>query len=206
MSGAWPDILRAFVALLFAGAAVKLMDDALDVEYDLCRGKRTLAVRLERACLPYSLAIFGIAMITEAHVALAVFLGSYAVGMFTRLDERLPSRVPAFVEIIVAIALCIVLVGWREALWGVAMMSVIDWLDDMVDRQKDLISGQFNVAIRFGFVEVLFAILIALCLAVYTEVVWTALGFIALVVLSIIFDVTTKKIIGPDDEEMMDKW
>ncbi|GMA61432.1 hypothetical protein NZD89_17125 [Alicyclobacillus fastidiosus] len=201
MFGDWLDLLTTFVAILLAGATVKMMDDALDVEYDLCRGRRTLAARLGRASLPYSLLTFGLAMMANRDVALAVFLGSYAVGMFTRAEEFLPSRVPAYVEIVIAACLLVILVGWKDALWGMAAMSMIDWLDDVMDRRKDAISGQANVAIRFGLVETLVAILIVFCLALYAEVFWTMLALVALVILSIVFDVTTTKVLEPEEEE-----
>ncbi|GEO24925.1 hypothetical protein AAC03nite_07100 [Alicyclobacillus acidoterrestris] len=205
MFGDWPNLVLAFGAMLLAGAAVKLMDDALDIDYDICRGRRTLAARLGRACLPYSLVVFGIAMMMNRDAAFAVFLSSYAVGMFTRIHESLPSRVPAYVEIVIAVLLLVVLVGWRHALWGLAVMSMIDWLDDVMDRRKDLETGQANVAIRFGLVETLVAILIAFCLALYAEVFWTILALIALVILSIVFDTTTTKILETEEEEW-DTW
>ncbi|WAH35313.1 hypothetical protein [Alicyclobacillus dauci] len=204
MFGDWSDVVHVFIALLFAGATVKLMDDALDADYDLCRGKRTLAARLGRACLPYSLVCFAIAMMANAQVSLAVFLSSYAVGMFTRMDERLPSRLPAYMEIVMAVVLCVMLVGWRDALWGVGMMSFIDWLDDVMDRKKDLESGQVNVVVRFGMGEVLFAILIVFCLAIYAQVSWTLIALIALVVLNIVFDLTTTKLVMTEYEGMDD--
>lgn len=206
MFGDWHEMLYLFVAILLSGATVKLMDDALDVEYDLCRGKRTLAARLGRACLPYSLVCFAIAMMADRQAALAVFLGSYAVGMFTRFEERLPSRVPAYVEIVAAIAIAVILIGWQDALWGVAMMSMIDWLDDVMDRHKDAASGQFNVVNRFGIVEVLFAVLIVFCLAVYAQLVWTIAALIVLVILNIVFDFTTTKILALEDEGMREPW
>ncbi|MFB5192114.1 hypothetical protein [Alicyclobacillus fastidiosus] len=200
MFGDWLNLFSTFIAILLAGATVKQMDDALDVEYDLCRGRRTLAARLGRASLPYSLLTFGLAMMANRDVALAVFLSSYAVGMFTRAQEFLPSRVPAYVEIVVAAGLLVTLVGWKHALWGMAAMSMIDWLDDVMDRRKDVESGQVNVAIRFGLVETLVAILIVFCLALYAEVFWTILALIALVILSIVFDVTTTKVLEPEEE------
>lgn len=203
MFGTWPEIIRLCMALLLSGAAVKLMDDALDIEYDLCGGKRTLAARLGRASLPYSLAVFGIAMAVQPVVSLSVFLASYAVGMFARPTERLPSTVPAYVEMAIAIVILVMIVGWRHTLWGFATMCVIDWLDDVMDRNRDRDAGQFNVAVRFGTVEVLFGILIAFCCALYVNTAWTIAALTSWAILDIVFQSTTQHVLI-DDEGMDD--
>ncbi|GMA55539.1 hypothetical protein GCM10025858_00420 [Alicyclobacillus sacchari] len=206
MFGDWLDLLRAGAALLFLSAAVKWMDDALDVEYDICQGKRTLAARFGRATLPYCMVLFGVGMACDLQAAMACFLGSYAAGMFARPTERLQTRVPAWVEICCAIALATALLGWRSALWGVAMMCAVDWLDDVMDRYKDAESGQFNTVVRFGLVEMLLALLGALCIALYANVAWTILAFIVLALLTIVSDMTTARILTTEREEASDVW
>lgn len=202
MFGGLPDIIRVCIALLLSGATVKMMDDALDVEYDLCRGKRTLAARLGRASLPYSLIVFGFSMAVEPHVSISILFASYCVGMFTRSAEILPTRVPAYVEIVIGLLILCLLVGWRDALWAMATMSLIDWLDDVMDRHRDRETGQANLAVRFGLVEVLFGILIAFCLALYAQTAWTIAALLSWVVLDIVFRLTTQSILN--SEEGMD--
>lgn len=206
MYGGWLNVVEMLLSLFFAGAAIKLMDDALDVEYDLCRGKRTLAARLGRATLPYSLVLFGIGMTLDSKVALAAFLGSYAVGMFSRPGETLPTHIPAWLEVVATLGICVVLTGWRDALWGVSMMSLIDWLDDVMDRHKDARSGQFNLVIRFGMTEVLFGMLIVFCLALYAQVAWTIAAFVVLVFLNIASELTTVKMFPQEEEEASEPW
>ncbi|WP_067616899.1 hypothetical protein [Alicyclobacillus acidiphilus] len=205
MFGGWLETLHVALALLFSGAAVKLMDDALDAEFDLCQGKRTLAARLGRAALPYSLAMLAIGVALNPGMAFAAFFGSYAVGMFARPGEQLPTRLPAWVEIVAAIAISVLLVGWRDTLWGVAMMAVVDWLDDVMDRYRDAQTGQFNVVVRFGLIEVLFALLGMFCVALYADIEATIFAFIVLVILNIVSELTTVRILV-HDEEASESW
>lgn len=180
MSGIWLEYGQPLLSLFLMGLAIKLMDDHLDAQIDLSRGKRTLAVRLNRAALPYAMLLGLLSATLSLPIALAAFLGSYAVGMFSGWRQTLPTRVPAWLEIVIALGLAVLLVGWRTALWGLAMMSVIDWLDDVLDMGSDSDVSQWNLANRIGVVETLLLILIALTAAVLANAKLTALTFIAL--------------------------
>ncbi|SIS98013.1 MULTISPECIES: hypothetical protein [Alicyclobacillus] len=201
MYGSWLDLVRLLGALLMAGLAVKWMDDVLDVDYDLCQGQRTLAARFGRAALPYAMAVMACAVALAEAPAIAAFLGAYAVGMFARPFERLPSQLPAWAETILALALCAAIVGWRGALWGASFMLAVDWLDDLVDRFRDLETGQWNAVIRFGLVEVLLAILGALAVAIFAEVLWTLIGLVALAAVTVVSELTTMKLVSDDGRE-----
>ncbi|WP_067932901.1 hypothetical protein [Alicyclobacillus kakegawensis] len=194
MSGEWFDALRTLACLLLMAAAVKLMDDYLDSDYDMACGKRTLAARLERAALPYGLAIALVAAFLNLDVAIAVFFGSYSVGMFSNWKAKMPTRLPAYVEIAASVALACLLTGWQTALWGLAVMAAIDWLDDVVDRAVDRRSGQGNVVVRMGTVETLLLVLAALCVSVLTNAGLTVLAFLALPVVSVLAELTTHRL------------
>ncbi|GGJ04253.1 hypothetical protein GCM10010885_11910 [Alicyclobacillus cellulosilyticus] len=183
MFGGWHDVFIRLAAMVAVGAAVKLMDDYLDAEFDLCLGKRTLAARWGRATLPYALVLALIGCSLDRTLAVSLFFGSYAVGMLSQFAERMPTRVPAYVEMALAFMTSVLLAGWRSALWGVAMMAVIDWLDDFMDRLPDKQSGQRNLAVRIGTVETLMLMLIALCIAVLCDGMDTAIAFVAAVLL-----------------------
>lgn len=197
MYGDWFDVLRLFIALIASGATVKLMDDALDAEFDLCIGERTLATKLGRSTLPYCLALAFVGAAANIHVSVAVFFASYAVGMFHHANERLQTHLPAYVESIIALLLSMLINGWKPAIWALCMMCVIDWLDDVVDAVRDKEIGQSNLAVRFGVVEVLFGILITLFGAMWLNAWWTAYAFIALALLTIFFEITTTHLTDP---------
>lgn len=195
MYGDWDELGRLFIGLLAVGFVIKMVDDALDAEYDICRGQRTLAVKWGRAALPYTIIMVLLAAWANLQLTFAAFLGSYAVGMFINWRETLPTRVPAYVETILMMSISVLLVGWRNALWGLAMMCVIDWLDDVIDRWRDHDSGQLNMVHRFGIVEVLLATLVALCTAIFANPEWSILTFIAVPILTIFFEATTTQLL-----------
>jgi 1,4-dihydroxy-2-naphthoate octaprenyltransferase len=191
MSGVLHEWGVPFISMLIIGAVVKLMDDHLDAEYDICRGERTLSIKLGRAVLPYALILTLMAAYFQTSIAISLFLGSYAVGMFSGWREKLPTKVPGYIEILLAIAVSSLLIGPRLALWGVAMMALIDWLDDIVDMARDRTTGQDNVAIKFGTVETTFMVIVAMSLSVLLDPRLTIVGFIAFAVLTILFELTT---------------
>ncbi|WP_062305342.1 hypothetical protein [Alicyclobacillus sendaiensis] len=201
MYGSWLDLVRLFGALLLAGLAVKWMDDVLDVDYDLCQGQRTLAARFGRAALPYAMVVMACAVALAQSPAIAAFLGAYAVGMFARPFERLPSQLPAWAESLVALCLCSIIVGWRGALWAASFMLAVDWLDDLVDRFRDAATGQWNAVIRFGLVEALLVILGALAVAIFSEVIWSLVGLVALAAVTVVSEMTTSKLVPEDRGE-----
>lgn len=194
MSGSWYEWGVWLLCLLLIGAAVKLLDDSLDADFDKFRGERTLAARLGRAVYPYGVLLALLAAYVDVKLTVALFLGSYVVGMFVQWRERLPTKVPAYVEIVLAIALSFALTGWHVAVWAIAMMAVVDWLDDLVDYSGDKTSGQANIALKIGVVETLFLIMMALCAAVLLDPLMTGLTFIAVILLTILAEVTTKRL------------
>ncbi|MCL6516555.1 hypothetical protein [Alicyclobacillus sp.] len=199
MYGALHEWVAPFAALLLIGAAIKLMDDHLDAEYDILRGERTLAARFGRALLPYGLAVGLLAAAIDPRLACALFFASYAVGMFHQLRERLPTRLPAWVETLAAVALAGLTAGWQTALWAIAVAAVIDWTDDLSDAARDRLTGQRNLAIRIGVVETTLLVLLALCAAVVLDAKDTALAFVALAVLTVLSEVTTVRLWDADE-------
>lgn len=194
MFGGWHEWLTSFFAILCVGAAIKIMDDFLDSEYDLCRGKITLAGRLGRAVLPYTLCVALLGAYLNTQLCISLFLASYALGMFSTWRDVLPTRLPAYVEILIAIGLSVLCTGWYMTLWAVSITAVIDWLDDLVDIAGDKRSGQRNLALRLGVVETILLLLAALCTAVLTNVSNTILVFVSLTALMILSEISTRNL------------
>ncbi|KEO83521.1 hypothetical protein [Tumebacillus flagellatus] len=153
MWNVWGDLFIEIGGMVLTGFTIKLMDDYLDVEFDRSVGRHTLSVRLGRACLPYGLVLFGVAVSLVPQVALALFLASYAIGMGHDLTEKMPTKLPGWLESIVALALALWLSGPQMTAWAVFVMFMIQLLDDLMDVQHDSRSGQTNWAIRIGVVE-----------------------------------------------------
>ncbi|MCL6631500.1 MAG: hypothetical protein K6T63_02610 [Alicyclobacillus herbarius] len=201
MSGGWLDYVRVFACLLLMAGAIKVMDDYLDRDFDLTCGKRTLAARLERSALPYGLVLALVATFLDLRVALAVFFGSYAVGMFANWKEKMPTHLPAYVEIVASIILACLFSGWQTALWGIAMMAAIDWLDDLLDRAVDRRSGQRNLASKMGTIETLLLVLAALGVAVLVNASLTVLAFLALPMIIVLDELTTQRLWKTSEED-----
>ncbi|GMA48878.1 hypothetical protein GCM10025857_02350 [Alicyclobacillus contaminans] len=196
---------RIFLCLVLAGAAIKWVDDYLDAEYDICRGKHTLAVRMSRSALPYGMVLAFLAAAAQLPMALSVFFGSYAVGMLSDWKQVLPTKLPAWLETVMAVALSLVLTGWRTALWGLLLMAMFDWLDDLVDRLADQRTGQHNIALRLGVVEATLLTMLALCGAILLNAWWTAIAFLAFTVITMWSEATTRSLwsaSGEDDKEV----
>lgn len=178
----WQDML----CILLTGMSIKLMDDWLDYEYDECIGKFTLARKLGKATLPYTLLILVIASVLHAQLALGLFLGSYAAGMAFQFRDRMPTGLPGYVEAGIAVVIGGFLIGIPLIGFSVLMMICVQFLDDILDLQKDRNSGQRNLAAKFGMVEatLLFLTLFVACIllnAVYTSIVMIVLPLITVV-------------------------
>jgi 1,4-dihydroxy-2-naphthoate octaprenyltransferase len=166
MSGVWSSLIVEILGMVLAGLTIKLMDDWLDHEYDQCIGRITVSIRLGRACLPYTLVAFGLAMALAPQIALTLFLAAYAVGMGHDLRERMPTKLPGWFESMLALAVIALFAGPMLAAWGLFAMGMIQLLDDLMDLQKDRRSGQNNLAIRWGLVEATILMFICLLAAV----------------------------------------
>ena len=186
MFGVWSSLFIEWLGIVLAGWTIKLMDDWLDVEYDQCIGRQTLASRLGRANLPYGLLGLGLAMAIAPGVALTLFLTAYALGMGHDLRERMPTRFPGWLESVIAMGLAVWYAGALLAGWALAVMMMIQLLDDLMDHHNDRRSGQNNWAIRFGFVEAALAMFICALVAVLLEPWKTAEVLVALPVVHVL--------------------
>lgn len=194
MFGGLPEWVLDLLTMLFIGWTIKLLDDHLDSEYDIARGERTLAVRLGRSVFAYGLVSALLAVALNQSLAIALFLSSYAVGMFIDLREKLPTHLPAYVECAVAVGLSVLLVGWQLELFALAFVALVDWIDDIIDYGRDHRSGARNLAHRIGFVETTLLVLLALLTAVLMQPLTTILGFVAFAVVSAVSELSTERL------------
>lgn len=152
-AGAWPwacEWLALLLAALLVGVAVKLMDDGLDVELDRAAGLPNWAAALGRGALPYALAALCAGVAVRPAAGAALFLAAYALGMGQAWREPLPSRVPAWVEILAALALAVALSGWRVALAALLAMAAVQLADDALDLRADPLAGRRAWSVWLG--------------------------------------------------------
>lgn len=126
----WPE---AVIGLLLTGLAIRLVDDALDREEDEEAGVANLAGRLGGAAAAYAAASLALAALLLPRHGPALFLAAYALGMAGSLTERLPTRLPGWVETAAAAGLLFLLVPAGVALWALLLMGAFqaaDWAMD----------------------------------------------------------------------------
>lgn len=166
MYGDWYDWLIQLSGILLTGIAIKFMDDLLDIEYDQCVGRNTLAAKLGRATLPYALLLLGIGIYISKELSLVLFLASYAIGMGHDLREKMPTKLPGWAEGLAALVLGMIFTGPLLMVWGFMIICAVQFLDDLMDIYKDTQSGQHNSAVRFGIVETTLLTVICFLIAI----------------------------------------
>lgn len=189
MFGAWSNMLVVFAGIVATGLAIQMMDDFLDQEYDQCLGKKTIALRIGRATLPYTLLLFAVGASLAREEALPLFLGSYVVGMAHDWKEKMPTRLPGYGEMAGAFLLSLLLSGSLLALWGVTVMATVQLLDDLFDYHRDARSGQRNAVLRFGLVETTLLLLLFFLLSLLFNVSGTVMVLLAVPLVYLLLDV-----------------
>lgn len=154
MFGDWFSWLIELIGIVLTGITIKCMDDLLDIEYDQCVGRQTLAAKLGKATFPYALLLLGIGIYLANDYALVLFLASYTIGMGHDLFDKLPTKLPGWAEGLIAVVIGMILAGPLTMFWGLMMIGALQFLDDLIDIYKDTQSGQRNAAIQFGVVEI----------------------------------------------------
>lgn len=133
MSLGWGGWLAAVAGLVLTGLAVRLVDDALDQEEDAAAQVPNLAAALGPGSVAYAGASLALAALLLPQHGPALFLAAYAWGMAGALTERLPSRLPGWLESIGAVALLLLLVPGGVGLWALLLMGAFQAADWAVD-------------------------------------------------------------------------
>ena len=161
------------------GGVIRLMDDFLDLRYDIFEGAETLATRLGEGTLPYALLGFALAAMLDAPTAAALMAGAYAVGMAGDFDRQLPSGLTGYQEGAAALLAAFLLLPLGTVLWAFFAMFAVQVFDDLDDLAGDQRTGNPNIARRMGVVEARMAALCALVAAGLIQPLETAAVFIA---------------------------
>lgn len=164
----WPevfDFLSTIIAVACCSAAVKLADDYLDKEYDSLAGKTNWAGFLDKGTMLYAMFLLALAAGINASLSLSLFLGSYIVGMFNNMRDKFPSRLNGFQESLVAFSLGILLFGWSYMIFSLTFIMALQLFDDYIDAASDFLTGQRNLANRYGKMECLLAALVCTLVA-----------------------------------------
>jgi hypothetical protein len=138
-------MLRRFICVIMTSLVIKGMDDLLD-------GDEMVLPWLRYS--PYSLLLFALAAAFYPPWAITFFLASYGVGMIRDPFQRLPLTFTALEETIAVLLSGFLFFGWKEMLTSLLLILCIQMVDDLIDQQKDLREGRWNMATRYGWVEI----------------------------------------------------
>jgi len=178
------DLARTITCILLMGGVIRLMDDFLDLRYDVFEGVETLATRLGEGTLPYSLIGFALAVMLDAQTAAALMVGAYAVGMAGDFDRQLPSGLVGYQEGGITLLVALLFLPLPTVLWSLFVMFSVQVFDDLDDLIVDQRTGNPNIARRWGIMEARMAALAALVASCLILPVETAVVFVAVPVVS----------------------
>ncbi len=140
------------------------MDDYLDQELDKINNKETIAIKLDRAALPYSLLCFTFAVVIDFELAVILFWASYIVGMGFDVTP-LPTRLKAYQESILLTAVGFFFLDKQLFAWGLACILFIQLGDDLIDYQTDKYISRTNFVNYLGQVGTTLVASVALGMA-----------------------------------------
>jgi hypothetical protein len=150
-------------AIFLTAFTIKLVDDFLDNDAGIFT---TLINKMKSGILPYAIVIMSFAFIIEPKTSVSLFLSAYIIGMFNDLNRILTFGLKGYQETIVVGVLGLLLIGMSEMISSLIIIFILQLLDDLVDYRKDKIMGKYNLAIKFGKIEVEIFIIILLLIAV----------------------------------------
>ncbi|HWR55680.1 MAG TPA: hypothetical protein VN462_04205 [Negativicutes bacterium] len=158
-----------FLAVLLTGCVIKLMDDYLDQEFDIFRGKHSLARQLGLGTAAYALLIFAISVSLNRQISVALFLAAYITGMVYHMRTKYLSGLSGWQETCIVFVLSWLLAGLNITCAAVCILLVVQIIDDWLDETNDALTGQKNALQILGTAESGICALIFLLLALYLD-------------------------------------
>ncbi|WP_018248987.1 hypothetical protein [Orenia marismortui] len=126
------ELLNDMSVVFLTGIVIKLMDDYLDQEIDRLNGRTTLAMRLDRAIVPYSLILLTFSILIDYQLTISLFWASYIVGMGIGSDE-LPTGLKSYQEVIIMLIFGFLVLDSRLFLFSILIISFVQLTDDYID-------------------------------------------------------------------------
>ena len=139
-----------FLSVVFCSASVKLLDDFLDREIDAVTGAHNWINRLGEDAVVYSLPLLVAGVAMRPAIGAALFLASWAIGMFHHFGAKYPSGLFGWQEVIGSIACGVFVSGLRAMAFALLLTLAVQLIDDIIDRHADRATGMRNLALRWG--------------------------------------------------------
>ncbi|NPV44908.1 MAG: hypothetical protein HPY70_13195 [Firmicutes bacterium] len=172
-------LFRQFSSILLVGLVIKIMDDIIDENYP---------EYLYKAALPYAIIIFVISTLIEHKTAISLFMSSYIVGMFSDINETLLTGLKGYQESLIIFGLGTVFLGWKEFIFSLTIIIGIQLIDDVIDVSIDRNSGQRNMVMRYGKVEIFIVSMIFFVFSLMLNPVKGAIILVVAPLVNTIFD------------------
>lgn len=185
----WVQLAGAVAA---TGAAVKLMDDQLDRAADGMASKRSSAVVLGAGAVPYALLSLLLGALLRADAAAGLFFAAYATGMADDGRRTLPTGLPAWAESVGALTLAGIVAGVVTAGAALALIVLIQCVDDIIDTEADAAAGVRNFVRDLGPIETRLVALGCLFIAVSLSPPLSLAVFVAMAFLDGLFAKLTR--------------
>lgn len=154
----WQEMFSAVVqtvSVILCAAAIKLTDDYLDKDIDICSGHRNWAEFLGSGAMVYAALFLAVSVALSRSLSLSLFFSCYIVGMFNGLKAIYPSSFNGIQEAAIVFVLGIVLTNWEYMMFSFSFSVGVQLIDDCIDFKVDKKAGSRNLAHRFGVLECL---------------------------------------------------
>ncbi len=148
----WAEICKRYVAVIFIGLVIKLLDD--EVDQDQVSVSRAIQ-GLQKFKLPYCLLFLGVAMTLDRAYSFSLFSSAYIIGMFPMGGQLLPLKLKAYQEALLVMTASLLLIPFFSLLHGFLIILLIQLIDDIFDISYDQVYGYHNYCIKFGRGEVI---------------------------------------------------
>ncbi|MFO7820254.1 MAG: hypothetical protein R6V17_08480 [Halanaerobacter sp.] len=153
-------IVKTSLAVFLTGLVVKLMDDYLDQEIDRLNERYSLAVKLKRKILPYSLLLFSFALLCDYKLSISLLWASYIVGM--GVDVKSSWGLKVYQELSLLLVMGFFLLDRRQFLFALLIILFIQTVDDYIDYYREKYISKDNFINYLGRLGTLFIIGVSL--------------------------------------------
>ena len=125
------------------------MDDFLDQEIDRLNNRDSVAVKLQRGILPYSLLLFSFAVLCNYKLSIALFWASYIVGMGTN-KTKLSNQLKWYQELILLLIVGFLALDNLTFLFALLIILFIQAVDDYIDYYREKYINRDNLLNYLG--------------------------------------------------------
>ncbi len=160
------QLLNDITVIFLTGLVIKLMDDYLDQEIDRLNNRSSLAIKLQRGIVPYSLILISFAVLINYRLTISLFWSSYIVGMGID-NDNLPTGLKSYQEVLIMLVLGFVVLDYKLFLFALMIILFVQLVDDYIDFHLEEYLNQTNYLNYLGEVGTILLAVISLLIALW---------------------------------------